>query len=214
MIAASRDSIHVDSARNDRDYNNYYKEVGRTRPLDSGTERKLFILYRRRGNLKARDMLISNCLRFVVKLARRFTQDTNAVKELIAAGNEGVMLALSRYDLKRNTRFLSYATYWILLCMRNELHNRPLVRMPFWRQKAVRKIRQAQSSLELRGIVTSVKQISEATDLSQAQVTRLQNVTRLKFFPFVPLASNSPADVSENQIINSQSATVVDDLIV
>ncbi len=185
-------SPEAEHSRGDRSFIHYYTEVGKTRPIDALTERKLFILYKKYGNQKARDQLINNCLRFVVKLARRFTRDTNTIKELIGAGNEGILLALKRYDPKRDTRFLSYATYWILLCMRNELHNRQLVRMPFWRQKAVRKIQQARAELETNGDdVDDPKALSAATDLSTDQVERLQLVERLRFYHFVPLAANA-----------------------
>jgi len=196
----------------DGSFARYYEEVGRTRILDAATERKLFLMYRRkRGNkvfwtnIEARDRIVESCLRFVVKLAHRYSNNLNTLKDLVAAGNEGLLLALDRYDPKHSsgTRFLSYATSYILLYIRTELHNSELVTMPLWRQKAIRKVRQARSRVETsNGDTPDAAAICSEMDISPVQLERLQ----VEKFHYTPIElSRISTDGNEARTINSQA---------
>lgn len=184
------------SLAKDRIFRTYYREVGRTKMLDAQTERNLFLKYQRTGSIKARDALVHNCLRQVVKLARQYSGNSGKIKDLISAGNMGVLCALDRYDPNRNTRFLSYATYYIKLYIRKELYGSDLVSMPRWRQKAMSKIKSVKAAAEREGREADDEEICMATDLSKAQLERLQ-VCRLHF-PSIddvtPLHKSAKAD--------------------
>lgn len=52
-------------------------------------------------------------LRIVVAVARLFKGCGFSMEELIAAGNEGLILAAENYDERRGVRFMSYAVWWI-----------------------------------------------------------------------------------------------------
>jgi len=108
--------------------------------LDAKTELALYYRYRDHGDMRARDKLIGNGLRFVITLARRYSDNEDRLKDLVSAGNIGLLVALDKYDPLRNTRFLTYATNWILLYIRNEIYDTHLVTIPLWRQKMTRKI--------------------------------------------------------------------------
>ena len=198
----------------DRIFFSYYNDVSRTKILDPSTERKLFMRYKRHKDLKARDRLLESCLRFVVTLAKRYSRSIDTLKELVSAGNLGLMHALDRYDPERGTRFLSYATYWILLFVRNDLYNRPLVAMPLWRQKAVRKLKHVKSRVEAEsGEPATVDELSREIDLSPLQLERLK-IEHFKFTPideyFSALSQIEPADETA---INEQGKDILEDLL-
>ena len=198
----------------DRNFFSYYNDVSRTKILDPPTERKLFMRYKRHKDIKARDQLLESCLRFVVTLAKRYSRNIDTLKELVSAGNLGLMNALDRYDPERGTRFLSYATYWILLAIRNELYSRPLVAMPLWRRKAVRKLKRAKSRAEAEnGEPATVDELSREVDLSPLQLERLK-IEHFKFTPideyFSALSRSEPADVTA---INIQGKDILEDII-
>lgn len=162
-------------ARNpDRTFSNYYREVGKTRMLDAKTEMRLFLRYRDKGDIPARNRIVENCLRYVVKLARQFSKNPDVYKDLISAGNLGIFRALDHYDPTKNTRFLSYATYWILLEMRSELQNSQTVTLPLWRQKALRKMRRFQAEIEMKqGRKAEDEEICRELSLTKAQLRKL-----------------------------------------
>lgn len=197
--------------KHDANFSRYYNEVGRFQILDAETELKLFLKYQKDGDLDARDRLLGNCLRFVVKLASKFTDDPDKLKDLISSGNEGLMYALKRYDPAYNTRFLSYATNWVLLAMRNELSNSELVSVPLWYQKTVRKIRRVKSSVQAsEGSQPSEEQICSETDITPAQLRRLK-IERFHYTPleFTRLSTNG----TETRVINEEAKTIIEDFL-
>lgn len=204
----------------DDNFTRYYQEVGKTEILDAPTERKLFLTYRRkrRGkifwtNPEARDRVVKSCLRFVVKLAHRYSNDLDTLKDLVAAGNEGLLFALDRYDPKHRsgTRFLSYATSYILLYIRTELHNAELVAMPLWRQKAIRKVRRARSKVETsEGYSPDTDVICSEVDISPAQLERLQ----VEKFHYTPIElTRISTNGNEARAINGQAKDLLGRLL-
>lgn len=119
----------------------YYNEIARTTPInDPDEERRLIYQWQRYKNIAARDALLHSHLRFVVKVARRFTKDPDLLPDIIAAGNVGFVKALDKFDKSKKTRFLTYAGWWIQEEIYKELYgSNSLVHVPVHRQKANRK---------------------------------------------------------------------------
>lgn len=96
-------------------------------------------------NFKARDRLISGALRFVVKVAKEYAFrtkgpnfDSELLTTLISAGNIGLLVAADRFDLSRNTKFLTYAAWWVREKILEELDSQGIIRVPAHKQKALR----------------------------------------------------------------------------
>jgi len=96
-------------------------------------------------NFKARDRLISGALRFVVKLAKEYAFrtrgpnfDNEVLTALISAGNVGLLVAADRFDVTRNTKFLTYAAWWVREKILEELDGQGIIRVPAHKQKALR----------------------------------------------------------------------------
>jgi RNA polymerase primary sigma factor len=96
-------------------------------------------------NFKARDHLISGALRFVVKLAKEYAFrtrgpnfDNETLTALISAGNVGLLVAADRFDVTRNTKFLTYAAWWVREKILEELDGQGVIRVPAHKQKALR----------------------------------------------------------------------------
>lgn len=193
----------------DRCFHRYYEEVGKAEMLSSAVEYQYATRYvksreavkkskRAKLDTKARDKLINNCLRSVVKIATQFSRDPDLVKDLISSGNLGIFHALEKYELNKNTRFLSYATYWIQFYIREELDKVDLVSMPRWRQKAIRRIRQINTQYVSReGRNAEDAEICAETELSPTQLDRLQKVTRLRFSTIASLLRHNPSNDQE-----------------
>jgi RNA polymerase primary sigma factor len=177
----------------------YYDAVSKEEILDAKTEHDLFVRYKKTGDPEARDRIVGSALRFVIKLARKYARDEEVTKDLVSAGNVGLLKALDRYKLDRGTRFLSYATSWILLEMRNELYNARLVSLPLWRQKAIHKTRQVNARAEAKnGSRASVDALSYETELSSAQLNRLYDRSYVKIISIFEPRKTASADPYDN----------------
>jgi RNA polymerase sigma-32 factor len=71
----------------------------------------------RKGDPDARAVLVRANLRYVVPIAIGFRRYGVPVAELIAEGNVGLIIALSKFDPERGTRFVTYAAHWIRATM-------------------------------------------------------------------------------------------------
>jgi RNA polymerase sigma-32 factor len=69
----------------------------------------------------ASDALVRANLRYVVAIALKYRSYGVPLGELIAEGNFGLMLALSRFEPERGNRFVTYATYWIRALILNHI---------------------------------------------------------------------------------------------
>jgi RNA polymerase sigma factor (sigma-70 family) len=67
-----------------------------------------------------REKVAESNLKLVFSLAKYLWKDKDkeTLQELISAGNEGLLMAMDRYDPKYNVRFCTYAGHWVLMCMR------------------------------------------------------------------------------------------------
>jgi RNA polymerase primary sigma factor len=76
------------------------KEAEKLRQLDA------------RGKLAGRLLFQAN-LRFVVHLAKRYRWSNMSTLDLIQEGNIGLLYAVEKFDHRRETRFSTYAAWWI-----------------------------------------------------------------------------------------------------
>jgi RNA polymerase primary sigma factor len=90
----------------------YFEEINRT-PLLSAEEERILAERIRNGDMDARNQLVRANLRLVVRIARRYLRRGLSLSDLIEEGNLGLMRAAERYDASKNTRFSTYATFWI-----------------------------------------------------------------------------------------------------
>ena len=89
--------------------------------------------------MEARKKLIESNLRFVIRRAKSITTKPEHIRKLVSAGNVGLMLAIDKFSLERETRFLTYAEWWIRKEMFDEIHSSSFIHVPTHRQKSLRK---------------------------------------------------------------------------
>jgi RNA polymerase primary sigma factor len=90
----------------------YLKEVAKI-PLLSPEEEKGLAIRAKNGDRDALQLMIESNLRFVIKVAKRYTKSGLPLLELINEGNVGLIEAARRFDPDRAVRFTSYAVWWI-----------------------------------------------------------------------------------------------------
>ena len=68
-------------------------------------------------NENAINKLVSSHLRLVISLANKFKNYGLPINELVQEGNIGLMQAVDKFDLSRDVRFSTYASWWIKAAM-------------------------------------------------------------------------------------------------
>lgn len=79
------------------------------------TFKEIIVLFKKieQGDMKAREKVIFYNLRLVVSVAKKYVNMGVEFEDLIQAGNEGLILAVDRYDYNKGLSFSNYAIYWI-----------------------------------------------------------------------------------------------------
>ena len=100
----------------------YLREINETALLTADEEKSLARLIGV-GDTAARDRMVRANLRLVVNIARGYTGKGLALQDLIEEGNLGLLRAVEGFDPNMNTRFSTYASYWIKQSIKRALVN-------------------------------------------------------------------------------------------
>jgi RNA polymerase primary sigma factor len=125
----------------------YLREINETSLLTADEEkslaRKIGV-----GDTEARDLMVRANLRLVVNIARGYTGKGLALQDLIEEGNLGLLRAVEGFDPNMNTRFSTYASYWIKQSIKRALVNTAkTIRIPAYMVELLAKWRRATNQL-------------------------------------------------------------------
>jgi RNA polymerase primary sigma factor len=125
----------------------YLREINETALLTANEEKELS--YRiEQGNKEARDRMVRANLRLVVNIARAYTGKGLPLQDLIEEGNLGLLRAVEGFDPEMNTRFSTYASYWIKQSIKRALVNSAkTIRIPAYMVELLSKWRRATAKL-------------------------------------------------------------------
>src|SRR5204863_7922716 len=125
----------------------YLREINETALLTAAEEKEL--AYRIEvGDAAARDRMVRANLRLVVNIARGYTGKGLALQDLIEEGNLGLLRAVEGFDPSMNTRFSTYASYWIKQSIKRALVNTAkTIRIPAYMVELLAKWRRATNQL-------------------------------------------------------------------
>jgi RNA polymerase primary sigma factor len=125
----------------------YLREINET-PLLSADQEKTLARRIADGCTESRDHLVRANLRLVVNLARASVGKGVLLEDLIEEGNLGLLRAVESYDPEMNTRFSTYAAYWIKQSIRRGVVNTAkTVRVPAYMVELLSKWRRAVNQL-------------------------------------------------------------------
>ena len=125
----------------------YLREINETALLTADQEkalaRKIGV-----GDTEARDLMVRANLRLVVNIARGYTGKGLVLQDLIEEGNLGLLRAVEGFDPNMNTRFSTYASYWIKQSIKRALVNTAkTIRIPAYMVELLAKWRRATNQL-------------------------------------------------------------------
>lgn len=148
-----------------------------TEPLNTEDEKELIGRYQTEGDMDARNKLIESNIRFVVKLAMGYRNKGMILADLIQEGNLGLIEALDRFDLEKNCRLITYASWWIRLRIQRALEQKThQVNLPINKLDLYRKIRGYSQKFEIiHGRKPYSSEIAIEFHVGEDKVTDLMN---------------------------------------
>ncbi len=155
--------------------NQYLAEVRRYPILSQEEEHALAVRYIEDGDEEAGKQLVKSNLRLVVKMAFKFHSQWANVLDLIQQGNMGLMQALGKYDPynETNTRFSTYAAYWVRSCIYNYIKdNYRIVRLGSTRhgRRLFDNLRKEREKLVQMGVTPTTKALSDSMDIPEEEI--------------------------------------------
>jgi RNA polymerase primary sigma factor len=158
----------------------FLDEAGR-HPLLSPDEEIELAKRIERGDLAAKERLITSNLRLVVSIARKYQGVTDlCLIDTIQEGMLGLIRAAEKFDWRKGFRFSTYATLWIRQAIGRALdqHGRT-IRLPVQLAQRERRIARAERNLsgEL-GRDPTLEEIAQAAEVTSEQVEELRAATR------------------------------------
>jgi RNA polymerase nonessential primary-like sigma factor len=136
------------------DLSRYYEELCKHPIITKEEEFDLFMELQDEGlpeseKEKIRDKIIKSNMRFVFKQAKNYSKnDPDLFEELIAAGNEGLLVGLEKFKPSKNVRFLSYGGWWVVQRILKEMSKMRIVALPIWKQQLSARIQKATENRE------------------------------------------------------------------
>jgi len=159
-------------------------------PISREEERKLIELAQK-GDKKAKQRLIEVNLRFIAQQASKFaTPGTEEWEELISAGTIGLLKAIERFDLSRNTRLLTFAGRYI----HHEIYNEKLkdispLKLPYTLRRLATLIPKVRNELYKRfGKEPNAQEIAEYIEQNHSIKAKKEDIQSLMEKVHIPLS--------------------------
>ena len=158
----------------------YLREINKTPLLTAEQEKQL--AYRiETGDLEARDQMARANLRLVVNIARSYAGRGLALHDLIEEGNLGLLRAVEGFDPSMNTRFSTYASYWIKQSIKRALVNTAkTIRIPAYMVELLVKWRRATAKLQTDlGRPPTHEEVARTLGLPKKQLAIIKKAIRV-----------------------------------
>jgi RNA polymerase primary sigma factor len=158
----------------------YLREINET-PLLSAQEEKQLAYRIGDGDSEARDRMVRANLRLVVNIARSYTGKGLGLQDLIEEGNLGLLRAVEGFDPSMNTRFSTYASYWIKQSIKRALVNTAkTIRIPAYMVELLAKWRRATIQLQDElGRAPTHEEVARSLELPKKKLAIIKKAIRV-----------------------------------
>jgi RNA polymerase primary sigma factor len=159
----------------------YLREINKTPLLTAEQEKQLAYRILETGDPAARDQMARANLRLVVNIARSYAGRGLSLHDLIEEGNLGLLRAVEGFDPSMNTRFSTYASYWIKQSIKRALVNTAkTIRIPAYMVELLVKWRRATAKLQTDlGRPPTHEEVAKTLGLPKKQLAIIKKAIRV-----------------------------------
>src|SRR5881397_1171527 len=149
----------------------FLHDIGKT-PLLTREDEVMLAKRIERGDLVAKERMMSANLRLVVSVAKRYQGQGLPLFDLIQEGTIGLVRAVEKFDYRKGFKFSTYATLWIKQSLRRAIDDKArLVRLPVNVAAGVEKLQRAQRDWQQRvGTEPTDQDLAEILGLTVEEV--------------------------------------------
>jgi RNA polymerase primary sigma factor len=178
----------------------YLREINET-PLLNAQEEKQLAYRIGEGDSQARDRMVRANLRLVVNIARSYTGKGLGLQDLIEEGNLGLLRAVEGFDPGMNTRFSTYASYWIKQSIKRALVNTAkTIRIPAYMVELLAKWRRATIRLQDElGRPPTHEEVARSLELPKKKLAIIKKAIRV--YNATPQTDQSEAGWSLDEML-------------
>nr|WP_150107381.1 RNA polymerase sigma factor RpoD/SigA [Pedosphaera parvula] len=153
----------------------YLREIGQVQLLTPQQEIELAARIKK-GDKKARELMIKANLRLVVKIARDYEGIGLPLLDLISEGNIGLMKAVERFDPAKGGKLSTYGSWWIKQSIKRALANQSkTIRLPVHLVDKISKMRRTALKLqEILGREPSDEELADELNISAMRVSQMR----------------------------------------
>jgi RNA polymerase primary sigma factor len=153
----------------------YLREIGQVQLLTPEQEIELAAKIKK-GDKKARELMIKANLRLVVKIARDYEGIGLPLLDLISEGNIGLMKAVERFDPAKGGKLSTYGSWWIKQSIKRALANQSkTIRLPVHLVDKISKMRRTALKLqEILGREPTDEELAEELSISPLRVSQMR----------------------------------------
>jgi RNA polymerase primary sigma factor len=157
----------------------YLREIGKTKLLTVAEEVEIASRVAK-GDSRAREHLIVANLRLVVSIARNYRNQGLSLQDLISEGNMGLIRAAEMYSIGYNTRFSTYATYWVTQAIKRAIMNQVrTVRIPCYLSELLKKWYQTAKSMTTESYSPTPEDIAKKMKLPKKKLSLIKKAIGL-----------------------------------
>jgi len=191
----------------------YLREINETALLTADEEKSLARQIAV-GDNAARDRMVRANLRLVVNIARGYSGKGLALQDLIEEGNLGLLRAVEGFDPNMNTRFSTYASYWIKQSIKRALVNTAkTIRIPAYMVELLAKWRRATNKLnDELGRPPTPEEIGSLLGLPKKKLSIIKKAIRV--YNSTPQTDQSEAGWSIDEMLMDNRAKTPDNEMV
>lgn len=166
----------------------------------------------------ARDKIILTHLRLVLFYARQFQGNGVSLEDLIQEGTQGMLYAIEKFDLKRNIKFSTYATFWIKQsCQRAICELGHSKKIPASAHYQLKKFLRTKAILtQEKGFEPSDEEVCQVLGISEKKFKTIQDTYNSKAISLdSPINTSKPDSdrITIEDVISDNSASAIENMI-